>query len=454
MVWIICATLPTRGSLILVSLHKHHLSLNEQVIPVLSVSRKSFIRFVVACFVYSFLFVCIAMAPSLSLKALALLAVALPIVSAIEVAVVSSDATCWQYQGCYNETDTIHPLQFKILPSLTEDTNIENCQSACLAAGYLMSGNADASDCWCDNKLNPASNKIAESYCNVACNTVTTETCGGYSAVSVYDDTCVASPPSPSKTIIITVVPQSTAPPTNIPIHTIYTTVIVTGPVNPQPTRTSVIYVQAQTTTNPYSSSRLPPYRYSRTSEIAAQSTCTDILCCLLNSATCDITQYENGNGAGISLILGATGAPHRRDVAWPTQTSYSTSTSTSTLYSTATKTIVETISVSTTICPETETGSSVAASSAPAYTGSSAASSNSSASVSSGGYIALTGTLSTSAGVAAGTGVGSGSENATVVQPNPSLSPSLVVQGAARKISLGAGVGGVMLVGMGLVLL
>jgi hypothetical protein len=171
-----------------------------------------------------------------------------------------------------------------------------------------MSGNADASDCWCDNKLNPASNKIAESYCNVACNTVTTETCGGYSAVSVYDDTCLASPPSPSKTIIITVVPQSTAPPTNIPIHTIYTTVIVTGPVNPQPTRTSVIYVQAQTTTNPYSSSRLPPYRYSRTSEIAAQSTCTDILCCLLNSATCDITQYENGNGAGISLILGATG--------------------------------------------------------------------------------------------------------------------------------------------------
>ena len=73
---------------------------------------------------------------------------------------------------------------------------------------------------------------------------------------------------------------------------------------------------------------------------------------------------------------------------------------------------------------------------------------------MSSGGYIALTGTLSTSAGIAAGTGVGSGSGNATVVQPNPSLSPSLVVQGAARKISLGAGVGGVMLVGMGLVLL
>jgi len=249
------------------------------------------------------------MAPVLSMKALALLAVALPLVSAIEVALASSDATCWQYQGCYNETDAIHPLQFKILPSLTEDTNNENCQSACLAAGYLMSGTADASNCWCDNKLNQLSNKIADSYCNVACNTVTTETCGGYSAVSVYDDTCLASPPSPSKTIIITVVPQPT--PTNVPIHTIYTTVIVTGPVNPQPsTRTSVIYVQAPTTTNPYSSARNPPFKYTRTSEVVAASTCSDILCCLLNSATCDYNQFLNGNGGvnAISLVLGATG--------------------------------------------------------------------------------------------------------------------------------------------------
>jgi hypothetical protein len=91
----------------------------------------------------------------------------------------SSDATCWQYKGCYNETDSIHPLQFKILPSLTEDTNNENCQSACLAAGYLMSGTADAYNCWCDNKLNPKSNKPLESYCNVHCNTVASEACGG-----------------------------------------------------------------------------------------------------------------------------------------------------------------------------------------------------------------------------------------------------------------------------------
>jgi len=233
--------------------------------------------------------------------------VALPFISAIEVAVPSSDATCWQYKGCYNETDTIHPLQFKILPSLTEDTNNENCQSACLAAGYLMSGTADAYNCWCDNTLNAKSNKIAESYCNVPCNTVTSETCGGYSAVSVYDDTCLTSPPAPSKTIIITVVPQPT--PTNI--HTIYTTVIVTGPpVNQQPTstRTTIVYV----TTNPYSSSRNPPNRNTRTTEQAAQSTCTDILCCLLNSATCDYNQFLNGNGLsnGISLILGATGKP------------------------------------------------------------------------------------------------------------------------------------------------
>lgn len=248
------------------------------------------------------------MAP-LSWKTLALLAVAaFPVVSAIEVAFASSDANCWQYKGCYNETDSIHPLQFKILPSLTEDTNNENCQSACLAAGYLMSGTADAYNCWCDNTLNPKSNKLLESYCNVPCNTVTSEICGGYSAVSVYSDTCLSSPPAPSKTIIITVVPQPT--PTQS-IHTIYTTVIVTGPVNTQrtSTRTSVIYVQAPTATNPYSSSRQPPYRYSSTAPRAAQNTCTDILCCFLNSATCDYTQYINGNGEGISLVLVGTGS-------------------------------------------------------------------------------------------------------------------------------------------------
>jgi WSC domain len=234
-----------------------------------------------------------------------LVAAAIPLVSAIEVSFPSSDANCWQYKGCYNETDSIHPLQFKILPSLTEDTNNENCQSACLAAGYLMSGTADAYNCWCDNTLNARSNKIAESYCNVPCNTVTSETCGGYSAVSVYDDTCLSSPPAPSKTIIITVVPQSTQNPS---IHTIYTTVIVTGPPpsnNQQ--RTSVIYVgQNPTTTNPYSSSRQPPYRYSRTSEVVSAQplqTCSDVLCCLFQT-NCDINQYNTGNVLGISLVL------------------------------------------------------------------------------------------------------------------------------------------------------
>jgi hypothetical protein len=59
-----------------------------------------------------------------------------------------------------------HPLQFKILPSLTEDTNNGNCQSACLATGYLLLGTADAFNCWCDNVMNLKFNKLLESYCN------------------------------------------------------------------------------------------------------------------------------------------------------------------------------------------------------------------------------------------------------------------------------------------------
>ena len=59
-----------------------------------------------------------------------------------------------------------HPLQFKILPSLTEDTNNGNCQSACLATGYLLPGTADAFNCWCDNVMNLKSNKLLKSYCN------------------------------------------------------------------------------------------------------------------------------------------------------------------------------------------------------------------------------------------------------------------------------------------------
>jgi hypothetical protein len=172
-----------------------------------------------------------------------------------------------------------------------------------------MSGTADAYNCWYDNAISSRSNKIAESYCNVPCNTVTTETCGGYSAVSVYSDTCLNTPPSPSKTIIITVVPQPTQNP--VPVHTVYTTVIITGPSNPQPQRTSVIYVgQQPTTTNPYSSARQPPYRYSKTSDIVAQptDTCSDVLCCLFQSG-CDVNQFNNGNGFGISLVLGATGS-------------------------------------------------------------------------------------------------------------------------------------------------
>lgn len=318
------------------------------------------------------------MVPLLSWKVLTFLAVT-------TFTSAASAANCWQYKGCYNETDSIHPLQFKILPSLTEDTNNENCQSACLAAGYLLSGTADAFNCWCDNVMNPKSNKLLESYCNDPCDTVTTETCGGYYAVSVYNDTCLSTPPNPSKTIIITAAPKPTNS-TSVPVHTIYTTAVVPGPGRTSqapPIQTVTTYVQPPSS-NPYSASRQRPPVYSRTTESYSQptDTCNDILCCLFDP-NCDSSRFSNSNNI-FSLAIGDTNpavqtkvkreeAHHSKESSWWSQSQWDWSTST--IFSTTSYTItscppyitscgvgsttVETILVSTTVCPITETPSS-----------------------------------------------------------------------------------------------
>ena len=97
------------------------------------------------------------MAPSNIWKAvLAILGLSLlpSVVSALPAPQDSGTACSgWTYIGCYLDTDDNHTLSVQVIPSTTEDTTIENCQAACLAQGYTISGAEFGYECWCDSAI-------------------------------------------------------------------------------------------------------------------------------------------------------------------------------------------------------------------------------------------------------------------------------------------------------------
>lgn len=99
----------------------------------------------------------------------------------------SGSSSYWKYLGCYTDAVGTRTLNNAILGQGSVMTN-ELCQSTCLKSGYTLAGTEYSGECYCDTALrnggSPATD--GETYCNMACNGNTAETCGGGNRLSLY----------------------------------------------------------------------------------------------------------------------------------------------------------------------------------------------------------------------------------------------------------------------------
>lgn len=97
---------------------------------------------------------------------------------------VTIDPSGATFLGCYTDSNN------RILngSSASPSTNtIESCHASCASQSFAYSGVEYSSQCFCGNVLvdgNPKAN--ADSECNYACSGNSTEICGGYWRISIY----------------------------------------------------------------------------------------------------------------------------------------------------------------------------------------------------------------------------------------------------------------------------
>ncbi|ORY86869.1 WSC domain-domain-containing protein [Protomyces lactucae-debilis] len=84
------------------------------------------------------------------------------------------------YKGCY-----VDSVNSRTLPDRLADVgSVEQCVSACQAAGYSLAGLEFKHECYCGNSISAST--LPDSSCNAPCDGDATETCGNADALQVY----------------------------------------------------------------------------------------------------------------------------------------------------------------------------------------------------------------------------------------------------------------------------
>jgi hypothetical protein len=100
-----------------------------------------------------------------------------------------------KYLGCFNDSaGSNRPLAAYFVSNYTFMT-VAFCQDICNNMGYRLSGVEYAQECHCDNAINPSAieNSQACSWnCGGTMNSNVMEVCGGYSYMSIYNNTASA----------------------------------------------------------------------------------------------------------------------------------------------------------------------------------------------------------------------------------------------------------------------
>ncbi|KAI5204641.1 hypothetical protein E4T42_01004 [Aureobasidium subglaciale] len=112
--------------------------------------------------------------------------------SATVVPVAAAGSNGYSYAGCWNETTSVEgtantrALSGGKMESVTT-TTVAGCLQYCGDSNYQYAGLEYAQECWCSNYISALSVQLPESNCSLACVANSSELCGGYLTLSVYN---------------------------------------------------------------------------------------------------------------------------------------------------------------------------------------------------------------------------------------------------------------------------
>lgn len=121
--------------------------------------------------------------------------VTLPVTSDTTVstsAAITTPFVGWLTLGCYSDSVGARVLQNEgIVQGGPANMTVENCEAACLAAGYILAGVEYSDECYCDSTLRNGGATATDGYaqCTMTCNGNSTEKCGGPNRLNIYQYT-------------------------------------------------------------------------------------------------------------------------------------------------------------------------------------------------------------------------------------------------------------------------
>lgn len=162
-------------------------------------------------------------------------------------------APAWSSLGCYTDSVGARTLTYGMpVPGGAANMTQENCQAACLANNYNISGVEYSQECYCDNQFRNGGGPAPDGNagCNMNCNGNTYEVCGGPNRLNVFSyvgkgsstpttsssagtSTAAPSGTSTTPTTTTSVTPSSTTsavPLSNIPGNWTYRGCYIDGP--------------------------------------------------------------------------------------------------------------------------------------------------------------------------------------------------------------------------------
>ncbi|KAG4435070.1 hypothetical protein IFR05_009460 [Cadophora sp. M221] len=129
------------------------------------------------------------MAPTFMQNALLSLALlsSFSLVNALYKPPLRRRAATWVYQGCYTVAARTLTVNVGVQGGPAAMSH-ENCQAACFALGYILSGTEYSAECWCDTILNNGGQPAPDgnALCSMPCNGNATQHCGGPDRLDLY----------------------------------------------------------------------------------------------------------------------------------------------------------------------------------------------------------------------------------------------------------------------------
>ena len=111
----------------------------------------------------------------------------------------TSTSSATTYMNCYSDNNGGRALLTRLS---TTSSSVDACQAAAQKANLNYFGLEYGGECWAGNTIATTSTVIASGSCSMACNSNSTQKCGGPNALSMYRNNLYAAPSNPSNVTV------------------------------------------------------------------------------------------------------------------------------------------------------------------------------------------------------------------------------------------------------------